>query len=181
MKMSRSILPLALFLLLTLATPAFSGVGDLYQWSDRDGNVHITDDLLNVPQEYRGKVRLFESTHIEEDSPKQHKLDISPAPVRSGEELFGDKPLSWWQWMLDAKRREVANAEQLVAERTRYIDVFEKGRRVGQRFTTEEFEAYKNYKEDLPAKNKRLTKLRSELEEFKRRARLAGVPKGIRE
>ena len=133
MKMSRSILPLALLLLLTFASPVLSGVGDLYQWSDRDGNVHITDDLLNVPQEYRDKVRVFESTHIEEDSPKQHKLDVSPAPVRRGEELFGDKPLSWWQWMLDTKRREVANAEQLVAERTRYIDVFEKGRRLGQR------------------------------------------------
>jgi len=181
LRMSRYVFPLALLMLLTFAMPAFSEVGDLYQWSDRDGNVHITDDLLNIPQEYRDKVRVFESTHIEEDSPSQYRLDGSPAPVRGGEELFGDKPLRWWQWILDAKRREVTNAERLVAERRRYIDVFEKGRKVGQRFTTEEFEVYKKYKEELPAKVKRLTKLRSELEELKRRARLAGVPKGIRE
>ncbi len=179
--MARYVLPLLLLFLLTISLPSFAGIGDLYQWTDGDGNVHITDDLLNVPQEYKDKVRVFESTHIEEDYPDKYELDVSPAPVRKGEELFGGQSLSWWQWRLDRKRQEVENAEQLVAERKRYIYVFEKGRRLGQLFTEEEFEAYKNYKEDLPAKDERLTKLRDELEELKRRARLAGVPKSVRE
>ena len=181
MPMARYVVPLLLLFLLTISPPSFSGIGDLYQWTDGDGNVHITDDLLNVPQEYKDKVRVFESTHIEEDYPDKYELDVSPAPVRKGEELFGGQSLSWWQWRLDRKRQEVEDAERLVAERKRYIDVFEKARRLAQRFTEEEFEAYKNYKDDLPANDERLTKLREELEELKRRARIAGVPKSVRE
>jgi DNA repair exonuclease SbcCD ATPase subunit len=179
--MARYIVPLLLLFLLTISPPSFSGIGDYYQWTDRDDNVHITDDLLNVPQEYKDKVRVIESTHIEEDDIEEDELDVTPTPVQRDEELFGGQSLSWWQWRLDRKRQEVEDAERLVAERKRYIDVFEKARRLAQRFTEEEFEAYKNYKDDLPANDERLTKLREELEELKRRARIAGVPKSVRE
>ncbi|MFQ5586753.1 MAG: DUF4124 domain-containing protein [Thermodesulfobacteriota bacterium] len=175
------IVPLILLFLLTLSAPSLSGIGDLYQWTDSDGNVHITDDLLLIPPEYKDKVRVYKSTHIEEDAPTEYKEEVSPAPTQGGEELFGGQPLSWWKWRLDRKRQQVSDAEQVVAERKRYIEVFEKGRRLGQFFSEEAAEAYKNYKGDLPEKEERLRKLREEMEDLKRRARTAGVPKDIRE
>ncbi len=181
--MARYVVPILLLFLLTISSPSFSDIGTLYQWTDGEGNVHVTDDLLNVPPPYKDKVRVFESTHIEEDYPDKYELEGTPVPVRKGEELYGGQPLSWWQWSLDVKRDEVAAAGKVVAKRKKFIETFETGRRglAAKIFTKEDTETYKKYTEELPAKEEKLRKLREELEEMKRRARIAGVPKSVRE
>ena len=44
---------IALFIFLALGGPCYA---DFYKWVDKDGVVHITDDIMKVPEGLRGKL-----------------------------------------------------------------------------------------------------------------------------
>lgn len=167
--------------LLTFSSPVSVEAADLYQWTDRDGNVHATDDILLVPPKYRDKVKVYETTHIEEEPPRRlDKVMPSIAP-EYGEELYGDYSLDWWEKEFDSKRQDVGDLEQKISDHRGYIEVFENGRRRRQIFSRDEVDTYESYVEDLPDMEERLEELIVELEELKRRATIYGVPRNIRE
>ena len=169
------------FLLFVAAHPSFADIGTLFQWTDKEGVVHVTDDLLNVPPEYKDQVKTFESTHVEEDFPDLPYRDTPSPPVGGGgAELYGGKPLGWWQWTLDKKREEVEKVSTMTTQWKQYITVYEKGRRFGQFFTEDEVESYERYKKDLPDQEARLKKIKEGFEELLRKAKVAGVPKKVR-
>lgn len=55
---------LALFILVW----AVSARAELYRWTDSSGNVHVADDLFNVPQEYLSQIK----TYQESKGPEQY-------------------------------------------------------------------------------------------------------------
>ncbi|MEE9614944.1 MAG: DUF4124 domain-containing protein [Thermodesulfobacteriota bacterium] len=173
---------IAVLLIMGVLAPP-SAFADFYQWRDEKGVLHVADDLEKVPQEYRGKAEIFKTTPGEEPSEKPTR----PAPPRSsprpdtGEELYGDRTLSWWKRAFSDKRREIGEYEGKQEQKSAYVEVFEKGRRFGQIYTKEEIDAYERYKKELPGIEKTLAKLRSQLDTLKRKARLGGVSKKIRE
>ncbi|MBE7415565.1 MAG: DUF4124 domain-containing protein [Deltaproteobacteria bacterium] len=71
-----------LFAALILAPPAYA---ELYYWTDGQGNVHITDSLEKVPQEWRGKVRVQKEEEAKEATAVRYRNAAlsRPSPVRS--------------------------------------------------------------------------------------------------
>ncbi len=59
--------------------------------------------------------------------------------------------------------------------------MYEKGRRFGQIFETNELYLYERYRKEIQWDEQRLEELRSELEELRGSARRAGVPKDVRQ
>ena len=57
--------------IITLAVLVPSSYGDMYKWVDDKGTVHFTDDLSNIPEDYR--------LDVEIRSPKKE----TPAPQPS--------------------------------------------------------------------------------------------------
>ena len=184
--MKRLIL-LAIFLAF-LAGPAYA---DLYQWSDESGRVHITDSMEKVPAKYRGSVSVFQEGAKESPAPEEtapvedvQSDDSAVAPddaVGQTEELYGDETLEWWTQSFQEKRTAISNLENSIDMKTRFIEVFEAGRRFGQVFDSESVAKYKAFKQELPAELKELSALKEEYEDFQEKAGRAGVPREIRE
>jgi hypothetical protein len=169
------------FIISVFLLTAPAALADIYHWTDDEGVLHITSDLNKVPERYRGKVTVIES-EPEEEGPLVEPTPPAPEkkPQREGEELFGGLPLSWWQKQFIKMYGEISKAEAGYNRKKQYVDVFEKGRRFGQVFDDEEIESYERFKKELPADEKWLERLRGELEELRRKATNAGVPKEVR-
>ncbi|MBZ0221062.1 MAG: DUF4124 domain-containing protein [Candidatus Methylomirabilis sp.] len=170
---------LILFLLaaLIMAPPAFA---ELYYWTDGQGNVHITDSMEKVPQEWRGRVRVQKEEQAEK-GPQFETETPPPLPAEPGAVLYGDQTLDWWRLSLARKAGEINELQQAINVKTNFVEVFEAGRRFGQVFASEQVAKYNLYKEELPADLRNLAALREEYEELQRKARIAGVPKDIRD
>lgn len=163
--------------MLFFTSPAFA---ELYYWTDGQGNVHITDSMEKVPQEWRGRVRVQK----EEPAEKGPQFDAeTPPPLTTepGSVLYGDQTLDWWRLSLARKRAEIDQHQQAINVKTNFVEVFEAGRRFGQVFASEQVAKYNLYKEELPNDLRSLAGLREEYEELKRKARIAGVPKELRD
>ncbi|MBI5491951.1 MAG: DUF4124 domain-containing protein [Deltaproteobacteria bacterium] len=169
---------LTLILVLTIFS-ATAALADLYQWQDREGVIHITDSLEKVPDAYRDKVKVYES------APKEKKAEteaVAPAPLppERGVELYGDHTLEWWRQTFLRKTGEAQMLESNVTAKRQFIDIYERGRGFGQTFGMNEIETYSRYKKELPDDQDRLTTLKNELDDLRREARIAGVPRDIR-
>ena len=162
-----------------------NAVADLYQWQDEKGDIHIVDDMLLVPARYRNKVKVLKEKPAGEIPPSQQKLDEEDVPqqppVEEEEELYGDRPLRWWQTEFNIRKERTLELEKAIAEQKRYISIFEKGRGIGQIYSREDIEMYENYKKGLPDNEAELNRLKTDIEELRNRARASGVPKEIRE
>ncbi len=85
-----------------------------YQWTDESGGVHITDDLLNVPKQYRTKAIRTEvapAPKTEQPESGQMPQATSPGEGSQGAENEGYLKAEWQQKILDAKRH-LSDAEE---------------------------------------------------------------------
>ncbi len=164
-------------LLLLFAPYAFA---DLYQWQDKEGVIHITNDMNKVPEQYQDKVKVFKTTQ----QPQAPAQVPAPAPTPGAPEestgLYGDHSLEWWKESFNNKNQEIGELQSSISAKNQYISIFEAGRRFGQMFGSTEVETYNKYKQELPDDEKRLAELNDELAELKRKATSAGVPKYLR-
>ena len=76
----------------------------LYEWTDRTGGVHITDDLGEVPEQYRSKARTIEIPKGEEVGPAQQTPGAS-APGISTEGQDAASKAAWQRRLRDWKGR----------------------------------------------------------------------------
>lgn len=159
---------------------------DLYQWRDEKGVIHITDSIEKVPQKYRAKVKVHESTPpraveapVSESAPPS---DIVPpeAPQDRREEIYGDQTLEWWRQTFAKKQEEMRALETSVASKKQFVETFEGGRRFGQTYGQSEMDTYNRYKTELAGEQNRLNALKDEFDELKRKATIAGVPREVR-
>ncbi len=171
---------------LSLMLPSFV-LADIYRWTGSDGELHITDDLNNVPPEYRGQVTTMES--------EPDVRDVRAGGVKAGNvtgkneekvkdsemELYGDQPLAWWRLTFKKLRSEIDSAKSELANKEQFIKVLRRGRRLGQHNMPEDIETYYKYNEEAPLIKKRIRATERKLEDLKRRARLSGVPRKIRQ
>jgi uncharacterized protein DUF4124 len=166
-------------LLLLLATCAFA---DLYQWQDKDGVVHLTNDMNNVPEEYQDKVKVFKTTpRPQAPAPVTAPAPVpAPGPSGGSADLYGDHTLEWWKEAFNRKNQEIGELQSSIAAKQQYIDLFESGRRFGQMYGSTEVVNYNKYKQELPEDQKKLSSLNDELDELRRKATIAGVPKYLR-
>ncbi len=167
---------------LLLALPSIS-YADFYQWVDKEGVTHITDDLGRVPAEYREKTTTHEQTRKEdqgtvEGAPQDE--DMTRKTQEKKVELYGDYTLDWWKQAFSKKNDEIAKLEEKITTKRQFVEVFEGGRRFGQVFGSSEVETYNRYKAEIPQDDTTLQNLKDELVELARKATNAGVPRSIR-
>ena len=153
---------------------------DLYQWEDEYGTVYITDSMERVPQQYRAKARVYESTPEGPDAPEEPAVQGVASPQPGPKEgSYGGRAEEWWIQAFRVRREQIADLGSEIETRQRFVETFEAGRRFGQIFDTDKVEAYKRYKEELPKDRERLKKLEAELEKLRKEAIAEDVPRDI--
>ncbi len=158
-------------------------LADLYQWQDEKGDIHVVDDILLVPPQYKDKAKILKARPPDTSdkvTPSQ------PAPLQAPaikNELYGDSTLEWWKRAFDSKKREISELEKTVEEEKQFILDFERGKRLYyyRLYSAEDTEKYEAYKRSLPDNENQINKLKSELEELRRKAQIYGVPREVRE
>lgn len=196
--------PSLLILLFTLLfiTPANA---EFYKWTDKDGVLHVVDDLHKVPQKERLNLGM-DIEELEEAAKPGRKPPPKPEPTKPakaikpfkmvdpGAEMFGGKTLEWWVKTFTRLRRERIELQKSVLAKEEYKKVYEIGirlkrkeenipeseRRYVKEFTRATIETYKRYKRELPEDRKRLAEKTEELDKLRRIAKNAAVPRKIR-
>jgi len=178
----RSFMKVAAALVLASVFLFASGAyAELYQWVDEEGTVYITDSMERVPQEYRSKVQVHES------SPAADEPESTPAPDRGvaapslgpDEKFYGGHPEEWWRQAFRVRREQILDLATRIDTEQRFVETFEAGRRFGQIFDADKVDAYEFNKEQLPKDRERLQELKDELEKLRKEAASEEVPREI--
>ncbi|MEK7773617.1 MAG: DUF4124 domain-containing protein, partial [Deltaproteobacteria bacterium] len=122
--MITGMLPAALLLSASLA------FADFYEWKDKDGMVHMTDSMQNVPEDYRDRVKVHKSA-AKEQMETQESAPAQPSETEREQmplDLYGDQPLEWWVNALSKKRGEIDALDSSIASKKQFMGVFESGR-----------------------------------------------------
>jgi len=84
----------------------------LYEWMDDNGVVHISDDLGDVPEQYRRQVRKRLEQPVTEEAVRQEQVVREPAPQpeeesdqEAGQEEWQQRIRDWKLRLADAERR----------------------------------------------------------------------------
>ncbi len=99
----------------------------LYEWMDNNGTVHISDDLGDVPEQYRRQVRKRLEQPAKQETGRQEQ--VAPQPAQQPEEETDQEAgkEEWQQKIRDWKER-LANAENrydhLGKERSALINIW---------------------------------------------------------
>ncbi|MGA7103802.1 MAG: DUF4124 domain-containing protein [Candidatus Deferrimicrobiaceae bacterium] len=165
----------ACILLLSHAAPSRA---DIYQWKDGQGTVHFTDDVTNIPSQYRKSSTLLIREAPSSISPPQ----ASPPPggpqaprsdsVRGTVSTEKEEALSAEQQkeelvsQVEQQRAKIAAKEQHIravdAKRSLAINPLR------NRFVDPaDMDLYKKYQDELPADKEQLKELESRLESIK--------------
>lgn len=187
-----SIIPVtAVYFVLQFLVSAWVGPGsahaDWYRWTDDEGKLHITDDIGTIPDEKRFEMEVFKLTAPVDKArqgrpaPEARPSAAAPATGEKAPELYGDETLQWWKETFMKLGREIDELSAAIEAKTKFVEIIESGRRVGQIYAETDVRTYEAYKAELPGDNARLTELTAEREELRRKARIVGVPKLIRE
>jgi hypothetical protein len=169
---------LTLFLVF-LVTPVYA---ELYKFTDSTGKVHFVDDVHKIPQKFRKGAEVVETKplNLSDVETTKEAFDYVHKTGSGESEIFGDKSLVWWEKQIKALRTKEANAKDAYEAMKDYVSVYEGGRRHARIFNDEEIKKYKEFKEKLPASEKRLETTANELSNLLKKARKAGVPKKVR-
>lgn len=92
----------------------------LYQWIDKKGVAHVTDNLSKVPKEYRSKAAILEQTPREDD-PEQPRRTTPSRSTQDQQSIDEYAKAEWQQRIRDARQR-LRDAQQRVSDLTRKRD-----------------------------------------------------------
>lgn len=159
---------ISFLIVLLCATSAFA---DLYYWEDKDGNTHITDKIEKVPQEYKDKVSIQQSSEPIAVQDKQFK-DKEP----KGEELYGGQTRAWWEKRFNKLRSGVDKLERKIISKKKSIDRHKRTLWVDKNET----DLNERYAREIPVDEDHLDALKDELDKLLREAQNDGVPKSVR-
>lgn len=117
--------------LMVFVPPAFAQTGDqagnkdvkkhyFYEWTDSKGGVHITDNLGEVPEQYRSKSRKIENPKGEEVGPEQQMRDETRSPSGAATEQQEAASKAAWQQRIRDWKERLADAQK------RYHDLDQK-------------------------------------------------------
>jgi hypothetical protein len=113
-------------LILLLMVVAEISFAEVYKWVDDKGNIHFTDDSLQIPEKYRPsseKMGLTESktgTQLEGDSTVKNKKDTSYREQFGRDEDYWKGRVEEWRKRLKALQERVENL------RIKYNEITEK-------------------------------------------------------
>ena len=169
---------LTLFLVF-LVTPVHA---ELYKFTDSTGKVHFVDDVHKIPEKFRKGAEVVETKPLNLSDVDTTNEASGGATATDSEktEIFGEKPLVWWEKQIKTLRIKEANAKETYKTMKDYVSVYEGGRRHARIFNDEEIKKYEEFKGKLPAAEKRIETIADELSNLLKKAKKAGVPKKVR-
>lgn len=169
---------LSLSIIIFFATVASA---DLYYWQDKDGNAHISNQIENVPEEYRDKVRVQKSSEktVQEKQPV-HQETAAGKKTKVDEELYGGQPLSWWAKKFKTLRGDIDRLERDIISRKKTVERYRNDLATGKAVSKDEANLYERYAKELPEDESRLLSVSDELDRLLKTAREEGVSKAAR-
>jgi len=104
---------LVVFALILVSSTVASG--QLYEWTDDRGNVSYTDNPDSVPAKYRSRAK------VRDEAMKGKVTDGGVVPPAQAEQvkvpdLYGGRPLSWWQASYARKSAELEPLQARLSE-----------------------------------------------------------------
>ncbi|HJX15146.1 MAG TPA: DUF4124 domain-containing protein [Candidatus Deferrimicrobiaceae bacterium] len=159
----------AAFLLFLLSPPAPSRA-DIYRWEDSQGTVHFTDDITNIPPQYRKN-----STLLIREAPSVAPLPQAapPAGIPQASPPPNAGPALSAQEQAEREKEDLASqVEQLkakIAAKETHISAVDAKRSLAvnplrNRFVDQaDLDLYDKYQSELPADRERLKELESRL------------------
>ena len=159
----------AAFLLILLSPPAPSRA-DIYRWEDSQGTVHFTDDLTNIPPQYRKNSTLLIREAPSVFPPPQA---APPAGIPQASPPPNARPALSAQEQAEREKEDLASqVEQLkakIAAKEKHISAVDAKRSLAvnplrNRFVDQaDLDLYDKYQTELPADRERLEELESRL------------------
>jgi hypothetical protein len=154
--------------LLILTTLAFSQ--EVYRWVDEKGTIHLTDDLGQVPEKYRGRIQRElppgepppaqpaspPSIGTPKGTPRAREIKPTPESATGEKDILG-RGEEWWR----AKAREWN--EKLIAAQKRYESAYNEWKAKEQEIETSKFKP-DSLKRKLKAESKSLEEKAKDLE-----------------
>jgi hypothetical protein len=156
-----------------------------YEWVDKQGTVNFTEDLGNVPKEYRKQVKIVgeeedKSTAVSEDSSGEakggsqakgkDKDTAQAAPEKEQKKSYGGKSAdAWKREFADVNGKIRSEEEQLADLKDRMKDTSKMSR--GE---------YLSIQMSINASESKLKSLRQKLDSLTSEADRAGVPSDLR-
>jgi Domain of unknown function (DUF4124) len=88
----------------------------VYEWTDSQGIVHLTDDADKVPAGYRGSVKKREVDPTGDLNVIPSAKDVV-TPRETKDTLYGDHDATWWRTKFAAMRQELEGLQENLPEK----------------------------------------------------------------
>jgi hypothetical protein len=146
-----------------------------YEWTDKQGDVHFTDDRGKIPKKYRKKVRVLGDDSgqpiISETTEPAQKKGSKGAPAEKGKTLYGGRDEASWRNDFKNAKGAIQQTESTIAElRGRLADTSKMSR--GE---------YLSIQATLNHLQSRLDGEQKKLDQLEQSADRAGVPAELRQ
>lgn len=165
----------ALASLVFLMLLAVESRADIYRWEDHAGTVHFTDDISNIPQQYRGKAkRVIREAPRPPEPPTQAPARQGagqtppqpPAPSPGDRAADTAREREELSSQVEQMKVKIAAKERLIrfVEERQNLILNPDRRRV---LDPGDLELYRKYQEELPQDRQILQELENRLESLK--------------
>jgi chromosome segregation ATPase len=138
---------LKIFIIITFLMFSVSASAEFYKYVDDEGNVHFTDDINQVPEAQRAKIR----SYIESETPEPDEQEV--AQENKPEQTSEDQQTDFSE-LSDDESESLEDAKKRIDELKSEID--------------EEYKALMEEREQL-AKDKKQAKTKGQIIEFNKR------------
>jgi hypothetical protein len=177
LRWSLAVLGAAIFCILLLSS-AVPSRADIYRWEDGQGTVHFTDDITNIPSQYRKNSTLL----IREPPSSISPMQVSPPPegpqaTQSGNVRSTVNPEKEEALSAEQEREEIAaqvkHQKAKIAAKEQHIQAVDAKRSLAVNplrnrvVDPADMELYNKYKEELPGDKEQLKELESLLDSIK--------------
>jgi hypothetical protein len=152
-----------------LLLPPLTSLADIYRWKDSTGTVHFTDDVTNIPPQYRKDstmlIREAPSFGSPEQAPSSETTEGGPSEK---EKVVIDVPPDE-----DNPFAEVEELKAKIAAKEQHIQAVDAKRSLAtnplrNRFVDQrDLDLYKKYQDELPGDRQHLKDLEASLESTK--------------
>src|SRR3989337_870903 len=88
-------------------------VADLYQWQDEKGDIHVVDDMLLVPPQYKDKAKKLKARPQRQTPfpPTKCQPPCAASNILETRRVVWGYPLSWWKNEFSSKKNEISKLE----------------------------------------------------------------------
>jgi len=146
--------------------------GEIYQWSDKSGVVHFTDNPDNIPQLYRGKAREVDATPTVQESEKPPETQTTTQEKAAP--TYGGHDENWWRSSYRSIRDEMKRIQDKLPGKQEDLSVLRRRRALFQR--PSDRVAFFALDDEIKGDEQRLTDLQKRLDALDAEATSAGVP-----